>query len=245
MPMIIAGLAAYVACDPESIPASNGGNIYQGNAVKTDKGIIKAVSCYAVVVGLVACHRKGIPFVAASMDRTYYENLFIMMGLVDPSTGRPDPVKLSCFQRFGVLNADNGMALSAFTTLVSASSLPDPISCLISAFAAACGPLHFGASESAHLALKEIGTPKNVPKFIQQVKRGERKLFGYGHRTYKGIDPRVPPIKKILNEVNVTSHPLFKVAEEIERVASSDDYFKSRGLHPNADFYGNFMFIDM
>ncbi|KAL2004489.1 hypothetical protein VTN00DRAFT_3461 [Thermoascus crustaceus] len=242
MPMIIAGLAAYVACNPESIPASNGGNIYQGNAAKIDAGIIKAVSSYAVVVGLAASHRKGIPFVPASAENTYYENLFVMMGLVDQSTGRPEPEKLLCYQRFGVLNADHGMALSAFAALVSASSLPDPISCLISALAAACGPLHFGASESAHRALKEIGSPENVPKFIQQVKRGERKLFGYGHRTYKGTDLRVAPIRRLLDDINATSSPLFKVAEEIQRVAASDDYFKSRSLHANADFYGNFIF---
>nr|ANF07286.1 citrate synthase-like protein [Paecilomyces fulvus] len=242
MPMVIAGLAAYIASDPESIPAANGGNIYQGNTAQTDLGILKTVSAYAVVLGLVASHRKDIPFVPASSENSYYENLFIMMGMVDRVSGRPDTLQLSCFRRFAALSCDNGMALSVFATLVCASSLADPISCLISALAAAYGPLHFGATEAAHRALQEIGSVERVPDFLEQVKRGERKLFGYGHRTYKGTDPRVIPIKKLLEDSNATSNPLIEIAKSIEIHASTDDYFKSRGLSANADFYGNFVF---
>lgn len=245
MPMVIAGLAAYLASDPESIPARNGGNIYQGNAEQTDDGILKTVSAYAVILGLVASHQKDIPFVPASPENSYYENLFLMMGMVNQFSGRPDTLQLSCFRRFAVLSCDNGMALSVFATLVSASSLADPISCMISALAAAYGPLHFGATESAHKTLQEIGSVKKVPSFLEQVKRGERKLFGYGHRTYKGTDPRVVPIMKLLDDSNATSNPLMEIAKSIEAYASRDNYFKSRGLFPNADFYGNFVFSAM
>lgn len=168
-----------------------------------------------------------------------------MSGLTDQATRRPDPVRLSCFRRFAMLNADHGMALSVFSAIVTASSLTDPISCLISAVAAAHGPLHFGATESAQRALKEIGTPANVPTFLEEVKSGKRKLFGYGHRAYKGVDPRVRPIRMILEDLRGGDDPLIKIAETIEAATVADEYFASRRLYPNADFYGTFVFTGM
>lgn len=167
-----------------------------------------------------------------------------MSGLDRSATALPAPVRLSCFRRFSMLNADHGMALTVFSALVTASSLTDPISCLITSVAAAHGPLHFGATESAQRALHEIGDPKNVPAFLDEVKSGKCKLFGYGHRSYKGIDPRVRPIRAILEDLT-ESNPLFKLAEAIEVAASTDEYFLSRRLYPNADFYGNFVFTGM
>ena len=90
-----------------------------------------------------------------------------------------------------------------------------------------------------------IGGKANVPAFIEEIKQGKRKLFGYGHRTYKGTDPRVRPIKELVEDSGANADPLIEVAKEIERLASADDFFKSRGLHPNADFYGNFVFTAM
>jgi citrate synthase len=168
-----------------------------------------------------------------------------MSRLVDKASNQVDPVKISCFRRFGNLNAEHGMALLVFSTLVTASSLTDPISCLISAVAAAHGPLHFGATESAQRSLRQIGEPKNVPAFIEEIKTGKRKLFGYGHRTYKGMDPRVRPIQSILKDLDHVDQPLLKVAQAIEKEAEKDEYFLSRGLYPNADFYGNFVFTGM
>ena len=243
--MVLAGLAAYIGCDPSAIPAFNGGNIYHGNTKLADEGVIKTAAAYAVVVGLAASYRKGIKFTPASAKDTYYENLFVMMGIVNTLNGRPDALKLSCFQRFAVLNADHGMTLSTFVLLATASSLADPISCLISSLAAAYGPLHFGASESAYRTMKRVGHIGNVPSFIEEVKKGERRLFGFGHRTYKVVDPRLGPIKDILAELNAASNPLLKVAQEIEKVASADEYFRARNLNANADFYGDFVFIAM
>lgn len=245
MPMVVAGLAAYMGCNPASIPAFNGGNIYHGNAKLVDEGVIRTVGAYAVVVGLAASHRKGINFTPASTQNTYYENLFTMIGIVNPSSGRPDPLHLSCFRRFAVLNADHGMTLSTFVLLATASSLADPMSCLISAIAAAYGPLHFGAPEAACRTLEQIGSPKNVPSFIEEVKRGKRRLFGFGHRVYKVVDPRLGPIKDILSELDAAANPLLTVAQEIEKVASADEYFKTRHLDANADFYGHFVFTSM
>lgn len=245
LPLILAGLAACLASLPDTIPASSHATLYQENLGRADDTILQAVASYAVVFAVVRCHRLSIAWQPPSVDRTYYENLFVMSGLTDPVTKQPDPVRLSCFRHFAMLNADHGMALSVFSALVTASSLTDPISCLISAVAAAHGPLHFGATESAQRALREIGTPMKVPAFLEEVKSGKRKLFGYGHRAYKGVDPRVRPIRMILEDLRGAEDPLLKLAEAIEEAASTDEYFVSRRLHPNADFYGTFVFTGM
>lgn len=243
MPMLIAGLAAYLGDDLDSIPAFNGGNIFHGNVEKTDEAILKTVAAYGCVMGIAGSHRRGIKFTPPSKDNAYFENLFIMMGIVDPATGVPDPIKLSCFRRFAVLNADHGMALSVFANLVTASSLTDPISGVIGSLAASYGPLHFGAPESAYKTINKIGRCENIPAFLDEVKSGKRRLFGYGHRTYKTVDPRLGPIKDMLLELNIQSNPLYKIACEIDRVSATDEYFIKRGLHANADFYGVFHFI--
>ncbi|KAJ5321954.1 uncharacterized protein N7506_011084 [Penicillium brevicompactum] len=242
LPLILAGLSAYLAFLPDVIPASANATIYQSDIQRADRVILQTVAAYAVVFGIVRCHRLGINWRPPSLNQTYYENLFAMAGLVDHLTNSPDPRRLSCFRRFGNLNAEHGMALSVFTALVTASSLADPVSCLIAAITSAHGPLHFGATESAQRTLRAIGEPKNVPAFMQDVRAGKQKLFGYGHRTYKGMDPRVVPIRSILSDLRDVPQPLLKVAEAIEQAAEQDDYFRSRGLYPNADFYGNFVF---
>ena len=239
----MAGQSASLACHPEMIPASTNPNIYQDSKA-ADNAIVQTVASYAVVFGIVRCHHLGIPFTSPSLDNTFNENLFIMAGLVDSSTGRPIPKLLSVFQRFGSANADHGMALCIFSALVTASSRTDPISCLITAISAAYGPLHFGATLSAQSDLQEIGTPDNVPSFLEEVKQGKRKLFGYGHRAYKGIDPRVRLIRGLLQDLNLdpAAHPLLNITQRIEQLASTDEYFRRRGLYPNADLYGHFVF---
>ncbi|KAJ5698835.1 hypothetical protein N7462_000840 [Penicillium macrosclerotiorum] len=242
LPLIIAGLAAYLATVPEVTRISSDPSLYQDRADEGDRIILQVVASYAVVFAIVRCHRSGTMWQPPDIDLTYYENLFKMANLVDSATARPDPVLLSCFRRFAMLNADHGMALSVFSALVTSSSLTDPISCLISAVSAAHGPLHFGAAESAQSALQEIGDPVNIPAFLEEVKAGKRKLFGYGHREYKSIDPRVRPIRTILQDLPETSNPLLKITEVIEEAVAPDEYFLSRRLFPNGDFYGNFVF---
>lgn len=245
LPLMLTGLSAYLALAPDATSASTSTTIYRNDTKRTDRVILQTVAAFAVVFGVVRCHRLGIAWRPPSIEKTYYENLFTMAGLVDQGTNFPDPVRISCFRRFGNLNAEHGMALSVFTALVTASSLTDPISCLIAAVAAAYGPLHFGATESAQYDLHAIGESKNVPAFMKNVRAGKQKLFGYGHRTYKGRDPRVDPIRSILRDLSDVQQPFLKVAEAIEEAADKDDYFSSRNLHPNADFYGHFVFTGM
>ena len=245
MPMLVAGLSAYMGNNLDSIPSFNGGNIFHGNVEKTDEAILNTVAAYAVVMGIAGSHRRGIAFTPPSEHKTYFSNLFTMMGVIDPATKAPNPLKLSCFRRFAVINSDHGMALSIFANLVTASSLADPISGLIGALAAAYGPLHFGAPEAAYKTIGKIGGPENIPTFLDEVKSGKRRLFGYGHRTYKTVDPRLAPIKEMVLELNMESDPLLEIAREIDRMSATDEYFTKRNLHANGDFYGCFCFIGM
>jgi citrate synthase len=243
MPMVMAGLAAYLGAEPTMIPSHMGGNLYHGNLALVDSAIVQALARFAVVAGLAASHRLNKPFKSADPNGTYLSNLLLMMGHVDPETGIPDPKKLSCLQRFGALGADHELTNSTFALLVTSSSLADPLSCVISALASAYGPLHFGAPEAAYKVISEIGKPENVPTLIESVKRGEKRLFGYGHRMYKTVDPRIRLIKGLLDELEAEKNPLLRVAAEIDRIASTDKYFTERKLNANADLYGVFFYI--
>ena len=243
--MIIAGLSAFIGCKPEDIPAVTGGNIYHKDTERIDEAVVETLARWAVVVSLTARHRGATKFVPASVHETYYENLFRMMGHVVKDTGHPDPVKLRCCRHFGAACLDFGLASSTFSMLVTSSTLGDPISAIISALTAASGPLHFGAQQSAYEAMAKIRSPQDVPRLIESVKRGGGRLFGFGHRTWTMADPRIKPIRLILEELGAESNPLLEVAQEIDRLASNDEYFKKRGLHANADLYGIFYYLAM
>ena len=132
------------------------------------------------------------------------------------------------------MGADLGHTKSTSALLLGASSLSDPLSCLISALSSGYGISHFGAAEASYQALAAIGKKENVPHMIAKVKRREAKLFGYGHRMFNTIDPRIPLGLQILSDID-SKHPLIEVAMEIDRVAGKDDYFVSRNLQANSD----------
>jgi citrate synthase len=127
------------------------------------------------------------------------------------------------------------------------SSQVDPYSALAGAAAALYGPLHGGANEAVLRMLKEIGSTNNIPGFIKRVKEGEGRLMGFGHRVYKSYDPRAKIIKKTAYEVfEVTGkNPLLDIALELERIALEDDYFITRKLYPNVDFYSGLIYQAM
>ncbi|GKZ58546.1 hypothetical protein AnigIFM49718_004371 [Aspergillus niger] len=126
----------------------------------TDRVMIRTVAAYAVVSGLANSHRKCLRFTPPTRGRSYYEKSFVMAGLVDPRTGRPDRVKLSCFRQFVILNSDHGVAFTVFSALATASSLTDPISSLITSIGLSWGRLHFRATNSAKRTLKDLGYPE-------------------------------------------------------------------------------------
>jgi citrate synthase len=122
--------------------------------------------------------------------------------------------------------------------------MTDPYSAMAGAAAALYGPLHGGANEEVLRMLTAIGTVKNVPGFIEKVKKGEGRLMGFGHRVYKNYDPRAKIIKRTADEVFAVTgvNPLLEIALELERIALQDDYFVSRKLYPNVDFYSGLIY---
>ena len=133
------------------------------------------------------------------------------------------------------------------SSLIVGSSGVDPYSALASGCAALYGPLHGGANEAVIHMLKKIGSIDKVPEFIQSVKDGEGRLMGFGHRVYKNYDPRAKIIKKVAFEVfeETGRSPLLDIALELERIALEDDYFVSRKLYPNVDFYSGLIYQAM
>jgi citrate synthase len=146
-----------------------------------------------------------------------------------------------------ILHADHEQNCSTSAMRTAGSSHGDPYSTMAAAAAALYGPLHGGANEEVLKMLREIGSKDKVPAYIQRVKRGELRLMGFGHRIYKNYDPRAKIIKRIADEVfSVTGkNPLIDLAVELERIALQDDYFVSRKLYPNVDFYSGLIYEAM
>jgi citrate synthase len=146
-----------------------------------------------------------------------------------------------------ILHADHEQNCSTSTMRTVASSSADPYVATAAAAGALYGPLHGGANEAVLAMLDEIGSVDRIPDFIQEVKAGERRLMGFGHRVYKNYDPRAKIIKKISDEVfEVTGrNPKIDLAKELERIALEDDYFVKRKLYPNVDFYSGIIYQAM
>jgi citrate synthase len=158
-----------------------------------------------------------------------------------------DPVLARALDILFILHADHEQNCGTTAMRVVGSSQADPYSACAAAAAALYGPLHGGANEAVLRMLTEIGSFENVPAFIEDVKAGKGRLMGFGHRVYKSYDPRATIIKRTADQVfEVTGkNPLLDIALKLEEVALSDDYFVSRKLYPNVDFYSGLIYQAM
>lgn len=243
--MVLAGLAAYTACNPSSIPtAANNPTLYQGNMEVVDNAIIRTISSMTVLVVLVYCHQHNRNFTPPDPNGSFLSNVLLMMGFVEESSKIPSPRVVECLERLWVLYCDHELTNSTAAFLHVASTLADPISCCTAYIASGNGPLHAGAVDLAYKTFERLETPDRVPGLIADVKAKKCRLFGYGHRIYKIIDPRTKLIKELLDELSdrTKDNPLLAVALEIDKIASQDDYFTSRKLKVNADLYGCFVY---
>lgn len=218
--------------------------MYQGNMKVIDEGVLRTLSTMAVVVALMYCHQRGHSFTPADPSKPFIENVLLMMGFVEKQTGLPSPKAVETLDRLWILYLDHEMTNSTAALLHVASTLADPISCCIGLVASANGPLHGGAIDLAYKKFQSLGTADNVPSLIEDVKAKKCRLFGYGHRIYKTVDPRAKYIRKMLDELADDSkeNALLGIAMEIDRIASTDKYFTSRNLKANADLYGCFVY---
>lgn len=192
-------------------------------------------------------HSRGMPYAYPDNDLSYTGNFLNMLFKMTEIQYKPDPVLEKALDVLFILHADHEQNLSTSAMRSVGSSHVDPYSSIAAAAASLYGPLHGGANEAVLLMLKEIGSTKNIPGFIQKVKSGERLLMGFGHRIYKNYDPRAKIIKRIAYEVfEVTGkNPLLDVAVELERIALEDEYFIKRKLYPNVDFYSGIIYQAM
>src|SRR4029453_16822350 len=190
---------------------------------------------------------RGLPYIYPDNDLSYTGNFLSMLFKMTELTYRPDPVLEHALDLLFILHADHEQNCSTTAARVVGSSLADPYSVVAAAAAALSGPRHGGANEEVVHMLREIGSPSNIPALIKQVKAGERRLMGFGHRVYKNYDPRAKIIKEIAHQVfQVTGKsPLIAIALELEKIALDDDYFVKRKLYPNVDFYSGIIYDAM
>ena len=190
---------------------------------------------------------RGLPYIFPDNDLSYTGNFLNMMYRMVEPRYQADPVLERALDILFILHADHEQNCSTSAMRNITSSNADPFVATAGAAAALYGPLHGGANEAVLRMLNEIGTIDKVPDYIKRVKSGEMRLMGFGHRVYKNYDPRARIVKQVADEVfDVTGkNPLIDIAVELERIALEDDYFVSRNLYPNVDFYSGLIYEAM
>jgi citrate synthase len=196
-----------------------------------------------------AAHRfsVGMPFVYPDNSLDFCSNFLSMMWKVAEPRFEANPALARALDILFILHADHEQACSTTAMRILGSSHADPYSCCAAACAALYGPRHGGANEAVIRMLGEIGSTENVPAFINSVKTGRGRLQGFGHRIYKSYDPRAMIIKRTADEVFAVTgkNPLLDIALKLEEVALEDEYFTSRKLYPNVDFYSGLIYQAM
>jgi citrate synthase len=192
-------------------------------------------------------HSLGMPYAYPDSDLSYAGNFLNMLFKTTEQKYRPNPTLEHALDVLFILHADHEQNCSANAMRCVGSSHVDPFSAAAAATAALYGPLHGGANEEVLHMLLDIGSIRNVPDYIKRVKAGEKKLMGFGHRIYKNYDPRARIIKGIADQVFevMGRNALLDIALECERIALEDEYFVTRRLYPNVDFYTGLIYQSM
>jgi len=211
------------------------------------KQIFRLIAKTPTLAAFAYRHSRGLPFIHPDNDLSYAGNFLNMLFRMSESRYEPNPVLEKALDVLFILHGDHEQNCSANAMRSVGSSHADPYVSAAAAAAALYGPLHGGANEAVLRMLTEIGSVKNVPGYIERVKKGEMRLMGFGHRVYKNYDPRARIIKRVADEVFAVTgrNPLLDIALELERIALQDDYFVSRKLYPNVDFYSGIIYQAM
>jgi citrate synthase len=206
--------------------------------------IIRLLAKMPTLAAFAFRHNMGQPYVYPDNDLTYAGNFLGMMYKMTELKYEPDPRLERALDVLFILHADHEQNASTSAVRSVGSTQVDPYSAVAAGVAALYGPLHGGANEAALRMLARIGTVENIPAFLEGVKAGNERLMGFGHRVYKNYDPRARIIKKYLDDVFEVrgKSPLLDVATELEKQALDDDYFTSRKLYPNVDFYSGLIY---
>jgi len=190
----------------------------------------------------------GQPFVYPRNDLSYSGNFLRMMFSVPAEEYVVNPVIEKAVDRILMLHADHEQNASTSTVRLAGSSGANPFACIAAGIASLWGPSHGGANEAVINMLHEIGGKQNIPGFLSRVKdkQDHTRLMGFGHRVYKNYDPRAKVMRQSCHEVltalGIKHDPLLELAMEMEQIALKDDYFVSKKLYPNVDFYSGIIF---
>ncbi|UAW64575.1 citrate synthase [Mycoavidus sp. HKI] len=204
---------------------------------------IRLIAKLPTLVAMAYKYNIGMPFVYPLNELSYSANFMRMMFANPCEEYKVNEVLVRALDRILILHADHEQNASTSTVRLAGSSGANPFACVAAGIACLWGPAHGGANEAALNMLEEIGSPERIPEFIKQVKdkHSSVKLMGFGHRVYKNYDPRAKLMREtchdVLEELGLQNEPLFKLAMELEKIALEDEYFVSRKLYPNVDFY--------
>jgi citrate synthase len=216
--------------------------------VERNISIIRLLAKVPTIAAFCYRHLKGLPFVYPDNDLSYVDNFLSMVARMTEPKYNANPIFSKALEVLFILHADHEQNCSTSAVRAVGSSHVDPFSAMSAGIAALFGPLHGGANEQVLRMIEEIGNVKNVPRFIEDVKtqKGAR-LMGFGHRVYKSYDPRAKIVKKLADDVFavVGVDKDLEIALELERIALSDEYFISRKLYPNVDFYTGLIYRSM
>jgi len=236
MGMFISTVAALSSFYPEASQVDDAENrLYQ---------ITRLIAKVPTIAAFSYRHNRGLPYVYPNNNLSYPGNFLSMMFKMSEPVYQVNPALEQALDVLFIMHADHEQNCSTNAMRAIGSSRVDPYSALAGAAAALYGPLHGGANEAVLRMLAQIGDVRNVPSFIERVKAGDGRLMGFGHRVYKNYDPRARLIKRVADQVfEVTGrNPLIDIALELERIALQDDYFVSRKLYPNVDFYSGIIY---
>ncbi|KAF8818978.1 citrate synthase [Rickettsia endosymbiont of Cardiosporidium cionae] len=229
----------------------NNGNVYTEES--REASIIKILSTISVIVAMIYRHHIKQDFSFSSLSNfsglTYVEQFLCMMFSSNESEYQTNPIFSRALEKILILHIDHGQNASTSTVRNSGSSASNLFACVSSGIASLWGPLHGGANEAVIRMLKEINNVNNIQHYIDRAKNPNDlfKLMGFGHRVYKNYDPRAVVLKstcyKVLSELKLdSSNSSLKIAQELENIALSDEYFIKRKLYPNVDFYSGIIY---
>jgi len=206
--------------------------------------IVRLVAKMPTLAAMTYRHHRGLPYVYPENEFSYTANFLNMLFRIGGRDYRPNPVLERALDVLFILHADHEQNCSTTAMRVIGSSGTDPFSAMAGAMAALYGPLHGGANEAVLRMLSEIGRTDRIPAFMKSVRKGERRLMGFGHRVYKAYDPRASIIKRTAEDVFAVTgrSPLLDVALELENIALQEEYFVKRRLYPNVDFYSGLIY---
>jgi citrate synthase len=209
--------------------------------------IVRLIAKVPTIAAFAYRHIKGLPVVYPDNNLTYVENFQAMVARIAEPKYQPNPVFVRALEVLFILHADHEQNCSTNAVRAVGSSQVDPFSAIAAGIAALYGPLHGGANEQVLRMITEIGQLKNIPALVADVKAGKRRLMGFGHRVYKHYDPRAKIVKQLAHDVfaQVGMDRDLEIALELERIALSDEYFVSRKLYPNVDFYTGLIYRSM